>query len=97
MPAVVSGWCQVSGSPSSLNFDGCEHDGRLARVGIERITALVIDLRDSRATNDDDADCRKRSMKSKSAIRASACVLNRHRSRSSHSSVAKKLSHMALS
>src|SRR5579862_8186424 len=31
------------------------------------------------------------------ALRASACVLNRLRARSSHSSVAKKLSHMALS
>jgi hypothetical protein len=30
-------------------------------------------------------------------LRASACVLNRHRSSSSHSRVAKKLSHMALS
>jgi hypothetical protein len=31
------------------------------------------------------------------ALRASACVLNRQRASSSHSSLAKKLSHMALS
>src|ERR1700693_2724766 len=36
-------------------------------------------------------------MNSKTARRASACVLNRHRSSISHSRVAKKLSHMALS
>ena len=36
-------------------------------------------------------------MKAKVALRGSACVLKRQRSRSSHSSVAKKLSHMALS
>jgi hypothetical protein len=36
-------------------------------------------------------------MKANVALRASACVLNRQRARSSHSSVAKKLSHMALS
>ena len=36
-------------------------------------------------------------MKSKTALRASACVLNRRRASSSHSRVAKKLSHMALS
>src|SRR3954467_14389749 len=36
-------------------------------------------------------------MKAKIALLASACVLNRERSSSSHSSVAKKLSHMALS
>ena len=36
-------------------------------------------------------------MKANDALRASACVLNRQRSSSSHSSVAKKLSHMALS
>src|SRR6478672_3128120 len=35
-------------------------------------------------------------MKANVALRASACVLNRQRARSSHSSVAKKLSHMAL-
>ncbi len=37
------------------------------------------------------------SMKSNTALRASICVRNRCRSRSSHSSVAKKLSHIALS
>jgi hypothetical protein len=36
-------------------------------------------------------------MKLKQAIRASACDMNRRRSSSSHSKVAKKLSHMALS
>jgi hypothetical protein len=36
-------------------------------------------------------------MNSKTARRASACVLNRQRSSSSHSRVAKKLSHIALS
>src|SRR6267154_2220488 len=36
-------------------------------------------------------------MKRKTAIRASACEANRRRAGSSHSSVAKKLSHMALS
>jgi hypothetical protein len=36
-------------------------------------------------------------MKANVALRVSACVLNRQRSRNSHSSVAKKLSHMALS
>src|SRR3954463_11824750 len=36
-------------------------------------------------------------MNAKIALLASACVLNRERSSSSHSSVAKKLSHMALS
>src|SRR5215472_5591424 len=36
-------------------------------------------------------------MKANVALRASACVWNRQRARSSHSSVAKKLSHMALS
>ena len=36
-------------------------------------------------------------MNSKTVRRASACVLNRHRSSSSHSRVAKKLSHIALS
>src|SRR5690606_27847300 len=37
------------------------------------------------------------SMNSKTAMRASAVVLSRRRSKSWHSSVAKKLSHMALS
>src|SRR5260370_30371558 len=37
------------------------------------------------------------SMKRKTAIRASACEPNRRRASNSHSSVAKKLSHMALS
>jgi hypothetical protein len=36
-------------------------------------------------------------MNAKTALRASAGVWNRQRARSSHSSVAKKLSHMALS
>ena len=36
-------------------------------------------------------------MKANVALRASACVLNRQRASNSHSSVAKKLSHMALS
>src|SRR6266853_1807917 len=36
-------------------------------------------------------------MNSKTAMRASTCVLKRRRSSSSHSSVAKKLSHIALS
>ena len=38
-----------------------------------------------------------RAMKLKHAMRASACDAKRRRSSSSHSSVAKKLSHMALS
>ena len=85
------------GPPGGLVLDGREHDGRLMRAGIVRMMVLVIDGREiaqGRMTPtrivealdeiEDDDPC-------------FACVLNRHRARSSHSRVAKKLSHMALS
>jgi hypothetical protein len=54
---------------------------------------LSCSVRDSRAPNGAGRDCTN----SKTAIRASALVANLRRSSNWHSSVAKKLSHMALS
>ena len=72
-------------------------------VSLEETAICIVDaagriVREARAASEPEALVAFfASMKVKQAMRASACEANRRRSSSSHSSVAKKLSHMALS
>ena len=83
--------------PEGLVLDGREHGGRLVCVAIDGCCMMpVFGINREKYPIDEYgvADCK---MKANTALLASVCVLNRQRSSSSHSRVAKKLSHMALS